>query len=218
MNITHSVAYMSVRSFKKEVYSDTTINDNIFGKAGLLLHFHYKCKSCTTTIESELLMATSLFRVSLLLLVGSISTADICEAVQNTSCISKYPVFEEAAITNNSDNTYALFSTLYPPNQPLPYSIAILYQVHLTNGTMKTLSSDPKCPSELWLWTYSPVFMLFEPNLLNKMTYYALNNFQSWKSPTVMLTVPKPCPNVTFKFLNEMTMAVSWPHIPQLDV
>ena len=155
-------------------------------------------------------MAASLLQVSLFLLIWSISTAESSEVVENASCVSKFPVFEEAAITNNSDNTYALFSTLYPPNQPLPYSIAILYQVHLTNGTMQTLSSDSKCPSELWLWTYSPVFMLFEPSLLNKMTYYALNNFQSWKSPTVTLTVPKPCPNVTYQFLNEMTMAVSW--------
>ena len=151
-----------------------------------------------------------MLRVSLILLVWSITATECGEVGQNTTCISKYPVFEEAAISNNSDNVHTLFSTLYPPNQPLPYSIVILYQVRLANGTIQRLSSDPKCSSELWLWTYSPVFMLYEPSLLNKMTFYALNNLQQWKSPTVTLTVPRPCPNVVFSFLNEMTMSVSW--------
>ena len=155
-------------------------------------------------------MAASLLQIFLFLLQWTISVADSSGEVQNFTCISRYPLFEEAAITNNSDNTYALFSTLYPPNNPLPYSIVILYQARLPNGTLQRLSSDPACSSELWLWTYSPVFMLFEPSLLNKMTYYALHNLQSWTSPTVTLTVPKPCPNVTLKFLSEMTMAVSW--------
>ena len=155
-------------------------------------------------------MAASLLQIFLFLLQWSISVADSSGEVQSFTCISRYPLFEEAAITNNSDNTYALFSTLYPPNNPLPYSIVILYQARLPNGTLQRLSSDPACSSELWLWTYSPVFMLFEPSLLNKMTYYALHNLQSWTSPTVTLTVPKPCPNVTLKFLSEMTMAVSW--------
>ena len=175
-----------------------------------VFHFHHQCNGYTTT-KVELLMDVSLLQVPLLLLLlWSVPAAESDGEVQNTSCISRYPVFEEAAITKNSDNTYALFSTLYSPNQPLPYSIVILYQVLLPDGTLRRLSSDPSCSSELWLWTYSPVFMLFEPSLLNKMTYYALNNLQPWTSPTVTLTVPQPCPNVTFKFLSEMTMAVSW--------
>ena len=160
--------------------------------------------------DTEVLMATFPLKVTLVLLVWSVTVAECGEVGQNITCVSKYPVFEEAAITNNSDNIHALFSTLYPPNQPLPYSIAIIYQVRLANGTMQRLSSDPNCSSELWLWTYSPVFMLFKPSLLNKMTYYALNNLQSWKSPTVTLTVPRPCPEHVFSFLNEMTMTVSF--------
>ena len=154
-------------------------------------------------------MTTFPLQVTLVLLVWSDTVAECGEVGQKITCVSKYPVFEEAAITNSSDNIHALFSTLYPPNQPLPYSIAIIYQVRLANGTVQRLSSDPNCSSELWLWTYSPVFMLFEPSLLNKMTYYALNNLQSWKSPTVTLTVPRPCPEYVFSFLNEMTMTVS---------
>ena len=113
-------------------------------------------------------MATFLLLVTFVLLVWSATVTECGEVGQNITCVSKYPVFEEAAITNSSDNIHALFSTLYPPNQPLPYSIAIIYQVRLANGTMQRLSSDPNCSSELWLWTYSPVFMLYEPSLLNK--------------------------------------------------
>ena len=131
---------------------------------------------------------------------------------QNISCVSRYYEFEEAAITNNSENVDALFSKLYKPNQPLPYSLTVLYQVQLPNGTTQRISSDPTCPSELWMWTYSPVFLLAEPSLFNRFTLYTINYFRRWKSPTVTLTVPLPCKASTFDFLNRMTMSVSWEH------
>ena len=145
-----------------------------------------------------------------LFILFTCTTADCSDVVQNTSCISRYYEFEEAAITNNSENTDALFSKLYKPNQPLPYSLAILYQVRLTNGTTQRISSDPTCHHELWLWTYSPVFLLVEPSLFNRFTLYTLNYFRNWKSPTVTLTVPPPCKANTMDFLNRMTMSVSW--------
>ena len=131
---------------------------------------------------------------------------------QNISCASRYYEFEEAAITNNSENVDALFSKLYKPNQPLPYSLTLLYQVQLPNGTTQRISSDPTCPSELWMWTYSPVFLLAEPSIFNKATIYTMNYFRPWKSPTVTLTVPLPCEGKIFDFLNRMTMSVSWEH------
>ena len=131
---------------------------------------------------------------------------------QNTSCVSSYYQFEEAAITNNSENIDALFSTLYKTNQPLPYSVTVLYQVQQPNGTTQRISSDPNCPSELWMWTYSPVFLLFEPSLFNRFTVYTINYFRTWKSPTVNLTVPLPCEASTFDFFTKMTMSVSWEH------
>ena len=139
------------------------------------------------------------------------STAVAIEG-QNTSCMSSYYQFEEAAITNNSENIDALFSTLYKPNQPLPYSVTVLYQVQLPNGTTQRISSDPNCPSELWMWTYSPVFLMVEPSLLNRFTVYTINYFRTWKSPTVTLTVPLPCEDSAFDFLTRMTMSVSWEH------
>ena len=125
---------------------------------------------------------------------------------QNTTCVSSYYQFEEAAITNNLENIDALFSTLYKPNQPLPYSVTVLYQVRLPNGTTQRISSDPNCPSELWMWTYSPVFLMVEPSLLNRFTAYTINYFRTWKSPTVTLTVPLPCEASTFDFLTKMTV------------
>ena len=109
---------------------------------------------------------------------------------QNTSCVSRYYEFEEAAITNNSENIDALFSELYKPNRPLPYSMTVIYQVQFPNGTTQRISSDPTCSTELWMWTYSPVFLLAEPSLFNRLTIYTINYFRTWKSPTVTLTVP----------------------------
>ena len=131
---------------------------------------------------------------------------------QNTTCVSSYYQFEEAAITNNSENSDALFSTLYKPNQPLPYSVTVLYQIQLPNGTTQRISSDPNCPSELWMWTYSPVFLMVEPSLFNRFTLYTINYFSRWKSPTVNLMVPLPCEASKFNFFAKMTMCVSGEH------
>ena len=43
------------------------------------------------------------------------------------------------------------------------------------------------CSNGLWMWTYSPVFLWLEPSLLNKLTLYALNDYQNWASPMVTL-------------------------------
>ena len=145
--------------------------------------------------------------VSLLVLLMC-STAVGSEG-QNTTCVSSYYQFEEAAITNNSENIDALFSTLYKPNQPLPYSVTVLYQVRLPNGTTQRISSDPNCPSELWMWTYSPVFLLAEPSLFNRFTVYTINYFRRWHSPTVTIMAPCPCNSSISEFLNRMTMSVS---------
>ena len=155
--------------------------------------------------------ATPTVLVSLLILL--MCTMVKCrDERQNISCIARYYKYEEAAITNNSENVDTLFSKLYKPNQPLPYSLTVLYQVQLSNGTTQRISSDPTCPSELWMWTYSPVFLLAEPSIFNRFTLYTINYFRPWKSPTVTLTVPLPCEGKIFDFLNRMTMSVSWEH------
>ena len=174
-----------------------------------LQHFHLPLRFRVSTLEMPTASLSPCVLASLFILL-TCTTAECSDIGQNTSCISRYYEFEEAAITNNSENTDALFSQLYKPNQPLPYSLAILYQVCLTNGTTQRISSDPTCHSELWLWTYSPVFLLAEPSLFNRFTLYTLNYFITWKSPTVTLTVPPPCKANTMDFLKRMTMSVSW--------
>ena len=139
--------------------------------------------------------------------------ADLAKTDVVPTCVSVYHEFEEAAITNNPENVHSLFSTFYSPNHPLPFSVVILYQVQFPNGTTQQVSSGTGCSSELWMWTYSPVFLWVEPSILNKMTLYALNGHEDWKSPMVTLTVPLPCQNVSYSFLNEMTMTVSWSNI-----
>ena len=162
------------------------------------------CIDMTTTFLPTVALASLLVLLTCSTAVGS--------EEQNTTCVSSYYQFEEAAITNNSENIDALFSTLYKPNQPLPYSVTVLYQVQLPNGTTQRISSDPNCPSELWMWSYSPVFLVAEPSLFNRFTVYTMNYFKTWQSPTVTLTVPLPCEASTFDFLNTMTMSVSWEH------
>ena len=162
------------------------------------------CIDMTTTFLPTVALASLLVLLMCSTAVGS--------EEQNTTCVPSYYQFEEAAITNNSENIDALFSTLYKPNQPLPYSVTVLYQVRLPNGTTQRISSDPNCPSELWMWSYSPVFLVAEPSLFNRLTVYTMNYFKTWQSPTVTLTVPLPCETSTFDFLNTMTMSVSWEH------
>ena len=71
--------------------------------------------------------------------------------------VSVYREFEEAAITDTPGNIHSLFSVLHTPKHPLPFSMVILYQVQLPNGTTQRVSSDAGCSNELWMWTYSPV-------------------------------------------------------------
>ena len=180
-------------------------NIKVHGKAYIFYCLKGRCLKMTTA------SATPTVLVSLLILL--MCTMVKCrDERQNISCVSRYYEYEEAAITNNSENVDTLFSKLYKPNQPLPYSLTVLYQVQLPNGTTQRISSDPTCPSELWMWTYSPVFLLAEPSLFNRFTLYTINYFRPWKSPTVTLTVPLPCEGKIFDFLNRMTMSVSWEH------
>ena len=174
-----------------------------------LQHFYLPLRFRVSTLEMLTASLSPCVLASLFILL-TCTTAECSDIGQNTSCISRYYEFEEAAINNNSENTDALFSQLYKPNQPLPYSLAILYQVRLTNGTTQRISSDPTCHRELWMWTYSPVFLLAEPSLFNRFTLYTLSYFRNWKSPTVTLTVPLPCKANTMDFLKRMTMSVSW--------
>ena len=154
------------------------------------------------------LTMSSIIPVSLLLpfLAGG-STAQ-----QDPLCTDSYAEFESASVASNDsgrDIRNQLYKAFYAPNQHLPYSILVTYQLVLTNGTRVNLSSDPDCSSELWEWLSSPVFLIGKTTYLSRMLLFTLNYFREWKPPLIVITTTTaPCSNKTGEFLSEMTASV----------
>ena len=199
--------FLSQRNFICSVFRSTIFIVSLRGVCACIYIKHY-FTIFAHSYSCNIRIAMALTRFTVWCLVAA-CYLDLGRAKAVPTCVSVYHEFEEAAITNSSANVHNLFRTFYFPNHPLPFSVGIVYQVQLPNGTTARVSSDTSCPSELWMWTYSLVFLWFEPSSLNKLTLYAMNGVVHWKSPTVTLTVPLPCQNVSYSFLNEMTMAVS---------
>ena len=91
--------------------------------------------------------------VSLLLLI----LVNGSTAQQDPLCTERYAEFESASVGSNDsgrDIRNQLYNAFYAPNQHLPYSVLVTYQLVLTNGTRVNLSSDPDCSSELWAWAW----------------------------------------------------------------
>ena len=119
---------------------------------------------------------------------------------QDRLCTDSYVEFESASIGSNdtgSDIRNQLYEAFYAPNQHLPYSVIVTYQLVLTNGTRVNLSSDPDCSSELWGWLSSPVFLIGDTTCLSQMLLFTLNYF-------IINSTTAPCP----EFLSEMTASV----------
>ena len=151
---------------------------------------------------------SSVILVSLLLpLLAGGSTAQ-----QDPLCTDSYAEFESASVGSNDsyrDIRNQLYKAFYAPNQHLPYSILVTYQLVLTNGTRVNLSSDPDCSSELWEWLSSPVFLIGKTTYLSRMLLFTLNYFREWKPPLIVITTTNaPCSNKTGEFLSEMTASV----------
>ena len=127
-------------------------------------------------------------------------------------CTDSYAEFESASIGSNdtgSDIRNQLYEAFYAPNQHLPYSVLVTYQLVLTNGTRVNLSSDPDCSSELWAWLSSPVFLIGDTTCLSQMLLFTLNYFIEWKPPHVIInSTTAPCPDKVAEFLSEMTASV----------
>ena len=146
--------------------------------------------------------------VSLLLpiLAGS-STAQ-----QYPLCTDSYAVFESASVGSNDssrDVRNQLYKAFYAPNQHLPYSVLVTYQLVLTNGTRVNLSSDSDCSNELWAWLSSPVFLIGDTTCLSQMLLFTLNYFIEWKPPHIIVnSTTAPCRDKVAVFLSEMTASV----------
>ena len=156
------------------------------------------------------LTMSSVILVSLLLpLLAGGSTVQ-----QDPLCTDSYAEFESASVGSNDsgrDIRNQLHRTFYAPNQHLPYSVLVTYQLVLTNGTRVNLSSDPDCSSELWAWLSSPVFFTFDGTYLNHLLLFTLNYFSAFKLPYVIVTTTTaPCPGNIGDFLREMTASVSF--------
>ena len=153
-------------------------------------------------------MLAVIILVSLLLpILVSDSTAQ-----EDPLCTDSYAEFESASVGSNDsgrDIRSQLYKAFCAPNQHLPYSVLVTYQLVLTNGTRVNLSSDPDCSSELWMWLSSPVFLIGRTEYLSRMLLFTLNYFNEWKPPHIIITTTTaPCSDKTGEFLSEMTASV----------
>ena len=146
---------------------------------------------------------------------GLLAVLLVCGAEDNTTennCVSSYEEFlKETFLNNSSENRYNLYQAIYPQNGHLSYVIHITYWEILPNGTeSKVMVKDSVCPFVQWRWISSPVFIFIAPVILNYLTFYTLNYFRDWQTPSVNLKVPYLCPNKTLEFLALMTSLVSY--------
>ena len=134
-------------------------------------------------------------------------------AQQDLLCTDSYAQFESASVGSNvsgSNIRNQLYKAFYPPNQHLPYSVLVTYQLVFDNGTRFNLSSDHDCATELWVWLSSSVFLVGDTTYLNRLLLFTVNYFMEWNPPHVTITTTSiPCPDKIEGFLSEMTASVS---------
>ena len=128
-------------------------------------------------------------------------------------CIDSYAEFDSASVASNISGRHIrnqLYKAFYAPNQQLPYSVLVTYQLVLTNGTRVNLSSDLECSRELWAWLSFPTLMVGDTTYLNRLLLFTLNYFSEWHPPHITITTTTaPCPEKIKDFLSEMTASVS---------
>ena len=133
-------------------------------------------------------------------------------AQQDLLCTDSYAEFESASVGSNvsaSNIRNQLYRAFYPPNQHLPYSVLVTYQLVLANESRFNLSSDQDCSTELWVWLSSPVFLIGDTTCLSHMLLFTLNYFVEWNPPHITITMTTtPCPDKIGEFLSEMTASV----------
>ena len=148
----------------------------------------------------------------LVFLLLPVLAAGSSTAQQDPLCTNSYTEFESASVGSNvsgSNIRNQLYEAFYSPNQHLPYSVLVTYQLVLANGTRFNLSSDQNCSTELWLWLSSPVFLTGNMEFVNHALLYTLNYFMDWDPPHVTITTTTaPCPSKIETFLSMMTASV----------
>ena len=152
-------------------------------------------------------MSAAIVLVSLLPVLVNGSTVQ-----QDPLCTDSYVEFESASVGSNDsgrDIRNQLYKAFYAPNQHLPYSVLVTYQLVLTNGTRVNFSSDPDCRSELWMWLSSPALLMGDTTYFNRILLFTLSYFMEWHSPHITITTAiPPCSAKVEDFLSEMTASV----------
>ena len=124
---------------------------------------------------------------------------------QDLLCTDSYTEFERASIGFNvsgSSIRNQLYEAFYSPNQHLPYSVLVTYQLVLANGTKFNLSSDQDCTTEIWVWLSSPVFLIGNTAMINHVLLFTLNYFMDWDPLHVTITTTTaPCSSTIETFL-----------------
>ena len=103
---------------------------------------------CYYTIDVAMLRVSILLCFHLMLP----AIADNSTVHQVLLCTDSYAEFESASVgSNSSENNLRnqLYAVFFTPNQHLPYSVIVTYQLVLDNGTRLNLYSDQDCSSEL---------------------------------------------------------------------
>ena len=163
---------------------------------------------CTVVCRCMTMMLVIILVSLLLLILVSGSTAQ-----EDPLCTDSYVEFESASVGSNDsgrDIRNQLYKAFYAPNQHLPYSVLVTYQLVLTNGTRVNLSSDLDCSRELWAWLSFPTLLVGDTTYLNRLLLFTLNYFSEWHPPHITITTTTaPCPDKIKDFLSEMTASVS---------
>ena len=151
--------------------------------------------------------------IILVTLLPQVLAAGSSTVQQVPLCTDSYAEFESASVGSNDsgrDIRNQLYKAFYAPNQHLPYSVLVTYQLVLTNGTRVNLSTDdPNCRSELWAWLSSPVFLYYSTTYLNRLLLFTLNSFMEHRPPHIIISMSTaPCSDKTLDFLSEMTASV----------
>ena len=151
-----------------------------------------------------------MLKINLALFVALLQLWSLTLSTNESSCVDDYQDFEEEALGNSTRNRVKLYQAFYPPNDHLPYSVAVSYQAALPNGTRVNISTDPSCPDrQVWLWVSSPTLFLLDPTELNRIALYTLNHFTEWIPPHLTIATPLPCSAKVEEFLTLMTTSVS---------
>ena len=153
----------------------------------------------------RLVMASTL----MLFLLLQISTT----SGNTANCIDNYNDFVNLTFShghvNGTENRWKLYEAFYEPNHRLPFSVLVLYQAMLPNGTTENITIQPCTIHSAWAWISSPVFMLIRAEYLNLIALLTLNHFRHFYSPPITITVPQPCQKQKYKLLSIMTSQVS---------